>query len=277
MGGFFITQALHGPLPACYTVEKTEWGTDMKKPIIGVMGNLLLQQDAAFVHMERVYANTAYLRAIERGGGIPLLLSIGGDAEDTAQALSHCDGLLLPGGLDITPELYGEEPHAALGAVLPEQDAAWAMALREATRLGLPVLGICRGMQFLCVFSGGSLYQDLSAREEPSLQHLQQLRRTHPIHSVVLTPGSVLAGILGTESVRVNSLHHQAVKEPGEGLRVCARAKDGIVEAVESADGLWLGVQWHPEELLDTVPRMNLLFEHFVEEAQKRSKLDRAP
>lgn len=244
--------------------------------MIGVMGNLLLQQDAAFLQMERVYANTAYLRAIERGGGIPLLLSTGGSAEDTAQALSHCDGLLLPGGLDITPELYGEEPHAALGAVLPEQDAAWAMALREAKRLGLPVLGICRGMQFLCVFSGGSLYQDLSARAEPSLQHLQQLRRTHPIHSAALTPGSVLAGILGTDSVQVNSLHHQAVKEPGEGLRVCARAKDGVVEAVESTDGLWLGVQWHPEELLDTVPCMNLLFEHFVANAQKRSILNRA-
>ena len=235
----------------------------MKKPIIGVMGNLLLHHDAAFLSMERLYANTPYLRAVEQCGGIPLLLSVSGGPEDYEQVLSHCDGLLLPGGADVSPALYGEEPHAALGAVLPEQDAAWQSALQVAKRLKLPVFGICRGMQFLCVFAGGSLYQDLSMRGEPHLQHLQQLRRTHPIHRVSLSPGSAMAAILGAQSVMANSLHHQAVREPGQGLLVSGCTEDGIVEAVESSDGLWLGVQWHPEELLATVPCMRRLFEHF--------------
>lgn len=242
----------------------------MSKPIIGVLGNLLLQQDALFISAERVYSNSTYFRAVERGGGIPLLIGVGGDEADMAQVLSICDGLLLPGGVDIDPALYGEGPHRKLGAILPEQDVCWLAALRFAKASGMPILGICRGMQLMCVEAGGSMYQDLSLVSHDVLQHEQRLRRTHAIHGVTITAGSALAQVLGTHHISTNSLHHQCVRAPGKGWLITAQADDGVIEGVESSDGLWLGVQWHPEEMPESQPCMGQLFQNLCEKAQSR-------
>lgn len=232
----------------------------MKSPIIGIAGSLLRREEAEFGSIWQLYVNQTYPDAVEQGGGTPLLLPCTGSLDRLEAALSLCDGLLLPGGGDIDPNLYGEQPHTLLGAVLPELDLQWLHTARWAMAHKIPVLGICRGMQLLNVAAGGSLYQDLSQRAEQTLQHLQRQTRDAALHSVTLLQGSALARILGAGELRTNSLHHQAVKEAGQGFCACAWAADGVVEGIESTDGLCVGVQWHPEELLQTVPCMKELF-----------------
>lgn len=241
----------------------------MKMPIIGILGSIMRCEDTEFGSILQLYANQAYPQAVEHGGGVPLLLPCAGSAEVLGAALELCDGLLLPGGCDIDPALYGEEPHPLLDAFYHELDEQWLFAIRWAAAHKKPVLGICRGMQLLNVAAGGSLYQDLSMRDSESLQHLQHKNRDTALHNVTLLPGSELSQILGEQSVRVNSLHHQAVKTVGQGLIPCAWAADGVVEGIETADGLCIGVQWHPEELLQTAPNMINLFTALCEKAAR--------
>lgn len=243
----------------------------VKSPIIGIAGSLLRREEEEFGSIWQVYVNQTYPDAVEQGGGTPLLLPCTGSLERLEAALSLCDGLLLPGGYDVDPNLYGEQPHLLLGAVLPELDLQWLHIVRWAMAHKIPVLGICRGMQLMNVAAGGSLYQDLGQRTEQTLQHLQQQTRVFGLHSVTLLQDSALARILGTQEVRANSLHHQAVKALGQGFCACAWTADGVIEGIESADGLCLGVQWHPEELLQTMPCMKNLFTDLCERAANKT------
>jgi putative glutamine amidotransferase len=209
----------------------------------------------------------SYLRTLEMAGGAPWLIPITG-RESTLRALyAHLDGLLLVGGVDVDPARYGESPHPALGKVDAQRDWVELTLTPWALADGLPLLGICRGIQTLNVVAGGSLWQDVAAQAPGALRHPRQEgepynRLTHPVR---LTPDSRLANILGDLELAVNSLHHQAVKEVGAGLRVTARAPDGMIEGLEGDGAAWVvGVQWHPEWLLDDDPRMKRLFEAFV-------------
>ena len=134
------------------------------------------------------------------------------------------------------------------------------------------MLGICRGMQLLNVACGGSLYQDIGERAEKNLLHAQQLRRDTPTHRVLIEPDSRLRRILEAESVYANTLHHQSVKALGKGLVLTARAEDGVVEAFESPDSLIVAVQWHPEDLLRTIPVMSRLFMDLCDRALERQR-----
>lgn len=247
----------------------------MNKPIIGVLGSIRRDSDADFVCVDRTYTNTACIRALDRNGGVPILVPVPEVPTLADPALALCDGLLFPGGWDVDPRHYGEPPHATLGPVLPELDAFWFHAAAYAMERRIPMLGICRGMQLLNVACGGSLYQDIGERPEKNLLHAQQLRRDTPTHKVLIDPESRLRRILDAESAYTNTLHHQSVKDLGKGLAISARAEDGVVEAIESPDGLIVAVQWHPEDLQTTAPAMNHLFEDLCDRALRYRK-DRA-
>jgi putative glutamine amidotransferase len=213
------------------------------------------------------------------GTGVELADAWSGAPRSTPwrEALGGADGLLLTGGPDVEPARYGEALDPAAGVdVLPERDAMEWQLLEAARETKLPVLAICRGHQVAHAFLGGRLWQDLGAlgpetrrRHDPDRDHRSLLA-----HGVVTAvAASPLAELLtGTTPLSVNSLHHQAVREPGRGLRVTARSEDGVVEASEGSDPSWWiwTVQWHPEELLgpDHDPRHRALFERFLRAAR---------
>lgn len=239
----------------------------MDKPIIGLLGIRMLDTSGP-VPVVRDFINATYCECVIRAGGIPVLVPATTRPEDVANALAVCHGLVLPGGPDVDPRLYGEDPIPVLGTVDVQVDELWAAALHCAMERGLPVLGVCRGMQLANVALGGSLYQDVTLMRGDCQLHAQRQARDYPLHRVEIDEGSHLARILGTTSVFTNTMHHQCVREPGEGLRVVARTADGVPEAAETADGGIILVQWHPEELLESVPCMRALFENLVERSR---------
>ncbi len=239
------------------------------KPIIGIVGSTKWSTNPAYMQYEFSITSTANVESVRRNGGVPIIIPYNELLDDPAAAVSMCDGLLFPGGSDVHPWYYGEEPRQVLGTIEPHIDEAWLNAGKEAMKLGLPMFGLCRGIQVLNVLTGGSLWQDVRESGEGVLQHLQKLDRTYLTHTVVVEEGTHLAEILGAGPHKTNSLHHQAVKRLGEGMRITARTLDGIIEGIEDEDGWRFGVQWHPENLIDSNPEMNKLFAKLVENARK--------
>ena len=215
-------------------------------PLIGVTTSITLGTSP-----ERAYVNSAYLFAVQQAGGVPLVLPPQLSAASLARLARGLDGLLLTGGGDLDPSLFGEAPHPNLYGVAPARDALECSAVRIALERGLPILAVCRGIQLLNVALGGSLFQDVGADPGTDLRHGQTAPRDQPTHTVTVKPGSRLAETLGTDEVEVNSMHHQAVKALGEGLIPVAWAPDQVIEGIEMTDSsrFVLGVQWHPEEL----------------------------
>jgi len=208
-------------------------------------------------------------------GGVPVVMPPLGPA-DVPALVGRLDGLLLSGGPDLAPQAYDAAPHAELGETEPRLDAFEYAVAREALRLGLPTLGICRGAQALNVVFGGTLHQHLPDVVGDAVAHRQTDDSRQPTHLVDVVPGSRLARVLGSTRLAVNSFHHQGVDRLGHGLRVCARAPDGAIEAIEDPTRpLVLGVQWHAETLVDvTVHRP--LFEELVAVAAGLRRLPRA-
>lgn len=236
--------------------------TAPRKPLIGITVN------RNYEHC-RFWVPCAYSRRLEAAGALPLLLP----PMDPAIAVSlvgSLHGLLLSGGGDVAPLYYGEEPAEELGEVDLERDA-WEFALvRAALSKGIPLLGICRGLQMLNVILGGTLIQDLSGADR--LQHNQRGPRSHPSHTVELLSQTRLADILGEKHLAVNSFHHQAPAAVAPGLEIAAVAPDGVIEALEDRERPFLvGVQWHPESLQH--PASELLFHAFVSAAAARIQL----
>jgi putative glutamine amidotransferase len=182
--------------------------------------------------------------------------------------VEHLHGLLIPGSpADIDPACYGEEPHPRLGPVNPLRTDFEIRLVRHALTRGLPVFGICGGSQVLNVALGGSLYQDIPSQVPKAFKHSGSPERAH---TVDIVPGTRLAAMLGTLEMRVNSLHHQAVKVPGQGMVVSASARDGVIEAVEMSNQPFvIGVQWHPERLFRDDEAAQRLFSAFVQAAAR--------
>jgi putative glutamine amidotransferase len=185
------------------------------------------------------------------------------------------DGLLLSGGSDLDPGYYGEEAVPELGVTLPERDAFEIALVGMALRRGMPVFGICRGMQVLNVALGGTLYQDLPSQwERDLLKHRQDTPKWQPTHEVSVEDGSYIAEVMDRELVKVNSYHHQGIKDLAEGLVVTGRSSDGVIEAVEAGDisERWLlGVQWHAEAMRGAGPQQESLFEAHVSAAERHA------
>ena len=198
--------------------------------------------------LDRSGVNVAYLAAVLAADGVPIILSpvLGPDRAEAA--LHGMDGLLLTGGEDVDPAQYGGAPSPQLGTVDRRRDAFELALFRAARSRGLPVLAVCRGLQLVNVALGGTLWQDLPTDRPGAVLHAQRTPRDRRTHAVRVTPASRTRELLSTERLQVNSFHHQAIRELGDGLLATGWAEDGVIEAAEVADGGWVvGVQWHPE------------------------------
>jgi len=191
----------------------------------------------------------AYVLAVAENGGVPLVLPTIADEQIVQRYVEVLDGLVLVGGDDIPPSAYGETPHKKVKPLPSQRYEFERKLIARWLESGKPVLGACLGMQFANVVSGGSLIQDIPSQVGKTVGH-------RGYHSVRIEPGSVLAGLLGSQEASVFSSHHQAVSQMGRGLRVAAHSADGVIEALERTDGRFgLFVQWHPEEMKDIAHR----------------------
>ena len=209
------------------------------KPVIGVSASHSSTSSAG---------SDSYIEAIRNAGGIPLIIPFTTDSTAICEALDLVDALVMTGGEDVNPARYGEEPHECLGKVNEPRDTFDIMLVQTACRRGLPILGICRGEQVINVALGGSLWQDIPSQVDTTLHHKQAEKDPCATQTIFIEHGSRLASIVGCDTLRVNSHHHQAVKEIAPGLKVTARTSDGVVEAYESIDGdRIMAIQSHPE------------------------------
>ncbi len=223
------------------------------------------------LHSRRYYLGRDYCEAVENFGAIPFHIGLIPKKEHIREAVANLDGILLPGSdTDVDPLRFGEEPHPKLKHIIYEKEETDLMILEEAEKIGLPVLGICFGMQVLNVFRGGSLIQDIDAQIENPIKHEQGVPLERNSHSIKIEEESRLSRLIThAESVQVNSHHHQAVREVGKNLRATAWAKDGVIECLEDerSDRFVFAVQWHPELSWKTDNLSLNIFKEFVKAA----------
>lgn len=209
---------------------------------------------------EKHLFNDCYREAVEVSGGVPILLPTTVEPQTLLSYLEIVDGLILIGGDDINPLLFGENPKRELGVVSPKRDFFELNLCRLFLAKGKPILGICRGLQILNVAAGGSLFQDIASQLSESIQHSQKSPKNHPSHDVYIKKSSLLHNLIKAEKIKVNSFHHQAVKSCGRGFEIVAWAIDGVIEGIEKNKGFALGVQWHPERLWKEVENQKNVF-----------------
>ena len=234
--------------------------TEALKPVIGVTSNIR-EERLLTIGMDNVHS-------IIKAGGAPIVLPNIRDNQAIDRMVERLDGLLITGGGDIDPTLFGEEPIPQLGEICPDRDYFEMSLIQKCLEQNKPILGICRGCQILNVSIGGDIFQDIYAQHsEPLLQHYQKAPRYHTSHFVDITENSKLRAIMGESRIKVNSYHHQAVKTLGTGYEVCAISSDGIIEAFECKESKFvIGVQWHPENMMRKDENSSVkLFQAFVQ------------
>lgn len=240
-------------------------------PLIGITADLDLGTSAQSIAPGRHYylLTQNYCDAVTKSGAVPVIVPCV-SPEQCDEVLERCDGLVLSGGVDIDPSYYNEEPDVHLGPINPERAAFETSITVKALERDMPVLAICGGGQILNVVRGGSLYQDINTQIPDVINHRQLGPRNYPFHSVEIRAKTKLHSIIKASKIRVNSRHHQAVKELGKDLIAAAVASDGVVEAVEStAHTFVIGVQWHPEIMFDHDAHTRALFSAFVKACGK--------
>jgi len=229
------------------------------QPVIGITCSLDQNTD-------RSQLAQYYVRAVEAAGGIPVALPTLKNLSLIPGQLDMIKGLLLSGGVDVDPGFFAEEPRPWTGEITPERDWYELELVRQALERKKPVLAICRGIQILNIAAGGSIHQDISRGIRNPLKHSQQAPRWYPTHRIDLVPGTRPAAIFKAETLRVNSFHHQAIKNLAPGFTVAARSDDGVIEAIERPDGVFtVGVQFHPECMWERDTTFLGLFRALVE------------
>jgi putative glutamine amidotransferase len=222
-------------------------------------------------HISLVSQNTAYVRAVTQTGGMPVLISPIMTGDMLRVVYEDLHGLLLTGGVDVDPDLYGESQHLKLGRLDKDRDQMEVQLVRWAFEDDLPVFGICRGIQILNVAMGGTLYQDIESQVGGALRHAcADQPRDWIAHPVQIARASRLGEVIGQTEMGVNSLHHQAINSLASLFRIVAQAPDGIIEGIERREGAFcLAVQWHPEALVSQAPH-KALFQALVDAALER-------
>lgn len=246
-----------------YYLEDRAWKEVVMKPIIGL--SPLYDEEKRGLWMRPGYLDVLYAC-----GALPLVLPFNSDAVDVEQILSICDGLVMTGGPDVNPRLYGEEPLPECGPIQSIRDELDYRLLDKALERDMPILAICRGSQILNVYLGGTLYQDLATQRPKTYNHAMEPPFESLCHKVVLEEGEPLQVYLNVDELPVNSVHHQAVKDVAPELVPLAHALDGVTE------GVWMpgkrfvwGVQWHPEWIWDVDDRQRLIVQRFVDACKR--------
>ena len=225
----------------------------MRRPVIGISSSYFVD-NASHGTFNRHSLTAAYSIGVEKAGGTPIILPFLPNSVDGY--LEIVDGLIISGGSDFDPALFGDtEVHPATYDITPDRDEAEIRLVRGAKERGIPVLGICRGIQAIAVALGGTLIQDVPTQFSAEIGHRQHehgIEPSEPGHAVTITPGTQVAGIYGDRPVGVNSFHHQAVKDAPEDFIVSATSDDGLIEAIESTGPCFMiGLQWHPEIMFE--------------------------
>lgn len=207
----------------------------------------------------RLAVNLTYLEALRAAGALPVVLPYVATSEEAIEYLRGLDGFLFTGGADIDPAEYGESRDEKCGEICPARDAAEKSYFAALQKKSLPTLGICRGLQTLNVFAGGTLWQDIPSQYGTGTAH------SNAEHEIEISPGTLFAKVIGRERINVNSYHHQGIKTPAPGYIVCARAPDGMPEAI-CAEGRedFLAVQYHPEMMFGRDENARRIFEWFA-------------
>lgn len=210
-----------------------------------------------------------YITAIEDAGALPILIPYCLDT--TLEALiSECDGILFTGGVDVCPERYGETTHEKCGPTSPMRDEIETKVLNLALKKDKPILAICRGIQFLNVMLGGTLYQDVPSMRPSNISHIQTEDKFTPSHSVEILEGTPLFDLVSKNEMIANSFHHQAIKDLAPSLNIMAKSHDGLIEAVYSNTPYIRAYQWHPERIYKIDEDNKKIFEDFVNKSQRR-------
>ena len=232
------------------------------QPLIGIVPLIDYQRDS-------LWMLPGYLNGIIRAGGVPVMLPLTSDPDVLYRAMDVCSGFLLTGGQDVSPQLYGDRPLPQCGEVSPERDAMETMLLQKALESDKAVLGICRGIQFLNVYCGGTLWQDLQTQRPSDTEHHMSPPYGRTVHRVSIAPDTKLYQIFGCTELAVNSYHHQAIKELGSGLQAAAVSEDGLIEGVVMPLHRFVcAVQWHPEFASPDDATAQKLFAAFIAAAR---------
>lgn len=242
----------------------------MSKPIIGIGSDIHTVPGKR----EEVFAYLTYVEALRRAGAVPVVIPP--QPENATEIVAGLDGLLLAGGFDCDPAVYGEDRHPTVEPMDPRRQVSDLSLAAAARERGIPTLGVCLGMQVMNIAAGGTLVQDIDSEYPTEIQHasIPEDRARHDVH---IEQGTRLAGIVGERELNVNSSHHQAVRDVGAGLRVTAHAPDGMVEALEDpAHPFYLGVQWHPEDM-NGEPSAHSIFGAFVDAARNYAETKTDP
>jgi putative glutamine amidotransferase len=244
----------------------------MSLPVIGITGRV--EQAARLPEIPVCALAQPYTHAVTLAGGAPVILPPHMDEAQSLRVIERLDGLILSGGGDVKPALYGERDSSCSVGVDERRDRTELLLARQALEHGLALLAICRGIQVLNVAAGGTLIQDIPSQVPEALDsHGAVTGRPLPTiaHTVEVAADSRLARLVGAGELDVNSAHHQAIRELGAGLHVTARAPDGIIEGVERPDHPFcVGVQWHPEVMVDDHPNMRRLFKGLIAHSRAR-------
>ena len=218
---------------------------------------------------DRQFVTNPYIQSVRYSRGLPFILPLIRSDHVIDEYVRLCDGFLFCGGEDITPLLFGEEPVDGSGKTDITVDLFQIRLMKRVLLSRKPVLAICRGMQFVNVFFGGTLFQDI--KEKQQYRHMDFFSRASSCHPVSIEPNSLLYRLWQTEKTEVNSMHHQAIETLGKGLRVSAKSGDGFAEAIETPEyPFLLGVQWHPEHMSRKSEQQQRLFDAFVRECANR-------
>lgn len=237
------------------------------KPVIG-----LTSENSFSVNRKYNTVNYTYVNAIVEAGGMPVIFPILKDVSDLDPYLDLVDGVLFTGGEDVSSLVFGEDPIREANVIDYERDRMELTLFKRAYERGIPIFGVCRGLQLANIALGGTIYQDIYKQVPNCIGHYSTHIVEEGYHNISLVKDSILYDIFKKDKISVNSIHHQAIKDLGKNLKVTATSSDGIIEAIESTnDNLLIGVQFHPEALLKEHKEFVKLFSYFIENCQSKS------